>query len=146
MDPYLIWHIRCQAFCFMSQLFHCLVSGRHGAFLQNSNLTLIIGACHSHLCSEQHQIPGEPASWLNGWAPWCRCTEFKGSFCDVTHDPTLGATGSTGNWLIAFPWKARKKNSFFFFFFFFISYGNHSHFLQPKIRCTRSFLSQFNLL
>lgn len=50
---YLMLSILCQAFCFYLHL----VSGQHRPFLQNNNLTLIIGACHIRLRSRQHQVP-----------------------------------------------------------------------------------------
>lgn len=67
----LVFCVRPSALCPCFYL--CLVSGQHQPFLQKNNLTLIIGACHIHLCSCQCQVLGEAVSSLDGWAPHCLC-------------------------------------------------------------------------
>lgn len=73
-----------------------------GAFLQNSNLTLIIGACHCRLCSEQHQIPAEAKR---------PSTELFHPSKDVSvmSDMIPHWEPLDPDWLITFQWKAGKR-------------------------------------
>lgn len=58
------------------------VSGQHQPFLYSNYLTLIIGACHLHLCSRWNQMLGGwggTASSLNSRPLWCDCPKLRHS-------------------------------------------------------------------